>query len=135
VTDTPTEARLRRRAVAALTEAADTHDEAMRYAYRLDLRSDAQRHREASERARRGVEELLVARPAPARQDLRRQHGLSEKELAVLQLIGNGLTNVAIAAQMSLSTNTVKTYIKGAYRKLGLRSRAQAVLWWSENGS
>jgi NarL family two-component system response regulator LiaR len=54
---------------------------------------------------------------------------LSERELMVLQLIGTGLTNHDIAARLYLSDNTVKTYIRSAYRKIGVSRRSQAVLW------
>ena len=35
---------------------------------------------------------------------------------------------------MFLSINSVKTYIRSAYRKIGVTPRSQAVLWGVENG-
>ena len=59
----------------------------------------------------------------------RATEGLSDGELAVLNLIGTGLTNHDIAGRLYLSINTVKSYIRSAYRKIGVSRRAQAVLW------
>jgi LuxR family maltose regulon positive regulatory protein len=52
---------------------------------------------------------------------------LSKRELEVLQLIADGLTNQEIAARLYLSTNTVKVHTRNIYGKLGVRSRTQAV--------
>jgi LuxR family maltose regulon positive regulatory protein len=52
---------------------------------------------------------------------------LSERELEVLQLIAEGLTNREIAARLYLSLNTVKAHTRNIYGKLGVRSRTQAV--------
>lgn len=55
--------------------------------------------------------------------------GLSAREAEVLALITQGLTNEAIAQRTYLSPNSVKTYIRSAYRKIGVTRRAEAVLW------
>ncbi len=60
--------------------------------------------------------------------------GLSEREAAVLTLIARGLTNEEIARRSFLSINTIKTYIRTAYRKIGVTTRARAVAWGYENG-
>ena len=52
---------------------------------------------------------------------------LSERELEVLQLIADGLTNQEIAAQLYLSLNTVKAHTRNIYGKLDVNSRTQAV--------
>jgi len=63
------------------------------------------------------------------------QHlGLSQRESEMLTFITRGLTNEEIARGAYLSVNTVKTYIKSAYRKIGVSSRAQAVAWGYANG-
>ena len=60
--------------------------------------------------------------------------GLSEREAHVLTLIVRGLTNQEIAERSYLSPNTVKTYIRTAYKKIGVRTRAQAVAWGFRHG-
>jgi LuxR family maltose regulon positive regulatory protein len=52
---------------------------------------------------------------------------LSERELEVLQLIGEGLTNQEIANRLYLSLNTVKVHTRNIYGKLGVNNRTQAV--------
>ena len=52
---------------------------------------------------------------------------LSERELEVLELIAEGLTNQQIASRLFLSLNTVKAHARNIYGKLGVRSRTQAV--------
>jgi LuxR family maltose regulon positive regulatory protein len=51
----------------------------------------------------------------------------SERELEVLALIAAGKSNKEIAAKLFVSMATVKTHINNLYRKLGARSRTQAV--------
>jgi LuxR family maltose regulon positive regulatory protein len=52
---------------------------------------------------------------------------LSERELEVLQLIAEGLTNPEIASRLFLSLHTVKTHARNIYGKLGVHNRTQAV--------
>lgn len=63
-----------------------------------------------------------------------RSAGLSPREAEVLALIANGLTNKDIAQRAFVSPNTVKTYIRSAYRKIGVERRSQAILWAIDNG-
>jgi LuxR family maltose regulon positive regulatory protein len=51
---------------------------------------------------------------------------LSERELEVLQLIAEGLTNQEIASRLYLSLNTVKVHARNIYGKLGINNRTQA---------
>jgi len=52
---------------------------------------------------------------------------LSEREIEVLQLIAEGLTNPEIAARLFLSLHTIKTHTRNIYGKLGVNNRTQAV--------
>ncbi len=52
---------------------------------------------------------------------------LSTRELDVLRLVGQGLTNPEIAARLVLAPSTVKTHINNIYGKLGVQTRMQAV--------
>jgi DNA-binding NarL/FixJ family response regulator len=60
--------------------------------------------------------------------------GLTPREVVVLSLITQGLSNDAIARREFLSINSVKTYIRSAYRKIGVASRTQAVVWALQHG-
>lgn len=51
---------------------------------------------------------------------------LTARELEVLTLIGRGMRNGEVATQLMLSENTVSSYIKVIYRKLGISNRAEA---------
>jgi len=52
---------------------------------------------------------------------------LSERELEVLQLLAEGLTNPEIATKLFLSLNTVKVHTRNIYGKLDAHNRTQAV--------
>jgi DNA-binding NarL/FixJ family response regulator len=60
--------------------------------------------------------------------------GLSAREVEILGLITQGLHNTEIAERCFLSINSVKTYIRHAYRKIGVRDRSQAVVWCLQAG-
>jgi DNA-binding NarL/FixJ family response regulator len=60
--------------------------------------------------------------------------GLTPREVDVLSLITQGLSNQEIAEQSYLSINSVKTYIRSAYRRIGVTSRSQAVVWCLQHG-
>lgn len=63
-----------------------------------------------------------------------RKEGLTAREAEVISLIVQGLSNNEIADKAYLSLNSVKAYIKAAYRKMGVTSRSQAVLWGLDHG-
>ena len=71
--------------------------------------------------------EALAARPGSS-------VGLTERETEVLTLIAQGHTNQEIARTLYLSPNSIKTYVRTAYRKIGAGSRSQAVSWAIRNG-
>jgi DNA-binding CsgD family transcriptional regulator len=52
---------------------------------------------------------------------------LSERELEILELVAEGLTNREIASRLYLAVNTVKAHTRNIYGKLGVHSRTQAV--------
>jgi DNA-binding NarL/FixJ family response regulator len=63
-----------------------------------------------------------------------RQEGLTERESEVLALITQGKSNAEVAGLTFLSPNTVKSYIRTVYRKIGVTRRTQAVLWGVNHG-
>ena len=60
--------------------------------------------------------------------------GLTEREVEILALVAEGLSNRQIAERLFLSTGTVKWYLNQAYGKLGVNSRTQAVARGRELG-
>lgn len=62
----------------------------------------------------------------PARDHVR--HTLARRELEVLEQIAAGLSNAEIAEKLSITTETVKTYVSRILTKLDLRDRVQAVV-------
>jgi LuxR family maltose regulon positive regulatory protein len=64
---------------------------------------------------------------APASQAEGLVEPLSEREIEVLELVAQGLTNRQIAQRLFISQGTVKAHTSNIYGKLGVRSRTQAV--------
>ena len=58
-----------------------------------------------------------------------RRASLSGREREVLELVAQGLSNQEVAETLYVSINTVKTYIRNAYAKIGVTTRSQAVAW------
>ena len=63
-----------------------------------------------------------------------RAEGLTDRESEILALITQGNSNAEVAELTFLSPNTVKSYIRTIYRKIGVSSRTQAVLWGVDHG-
>jgi LuxR family maltose regulon positive regulatory protein len=91
---------------------------------------------EATERAEAAV--AMVAEPGHLAQVLRdeilrtQQHGgsppdLTDQELAILQELATGRSRNEVARALHYSVNTVKTYLRSAYRKLGVGDREEAL--------
>jgi DNA-binding NarL/FixJ family response regulator len=82
------------------------------------------------------VDESVIHRPLAAREGAvpaSRAGGLSEKEVAVLAELCNGHTNKQIAARLWLSEQTVKFHLRNIYRKLGIKSRTEALRYAYEH--
>jgi two-component system, NarL family, response regulator LiaR len=75
------------------------------------------------------VREVVVEAPAAFVRDQRKLEslGITPRELEILELIAEGLSNKEIAARVYVSENTVKTHSSRVFDKLGARRRTQAV--------
>ena len=71
----------------------------------------------------------FAARPPAAVGEDPRLAELSDREREVLALIGAGRSNAEISAGLFISMATVKSHVRHIFAKLGLRDRAQAVVY------
>lgn len=83
----------------------------------------------AARRAARDAQVLVTSRQRDARLDV-----LTPRELEVLTLVGGGLSNGEIAAELFLGEATIKTHLSNVFAKLHLRDRVQAVVLAFETG-
>lgn len=60
--------------------------------------------------------------------------GLTAREVEVLALVADGMSNAEIASKLYVSAATVKTHINNLFAKTGVRDRAQAVLYAYRHG-
>lgn len=82
---------------------------------------------------RRLIQEF-AGRPEPTPQPRPVVNGITEREREVLTLIGRGLSNSEIAAAMSISVATAKTYVTRLLAKLDARDRVHLVIIAYETG-
>jgi DNA-binding NarL/FixJ family response regulator len=81
----------------------------------------------------RRLVERFVQGPPPGG-DVTALRTLTDRETEVLRLVGRGLSNAEIAAELFLGEATVKTHLGRVFTKLGLRDRVQAVVTAYETG-
>ena len=72
---------------------------------------------------------LAQLRPPLATHHLESQVQLSDRDLQVLTLIGQGKSNREIAQNLHLTEGTVRNYVSQILGRLGVRDRTQAALW------
>ena len=75
---------------------------------------------------------VLAALTEPGAPEL--PDGLTPREVEVLQLIAEGLTNAEIAERLVVSAATVKSHVNHIFAKTGVRDRAQAVVYAYSQG-
>lgn len=61
-------------------------------------------------------------------------HGLTNRELEILRLVAEGLTNTKVAQRLFVTEQTVKFHLSNIYRKLGLSNRTEASRWAQVHG-
>ena len=86
------------------------------------------------------VREVAVAAPVPVAESFvandrkREDLNITRRELEILELVAQGLSNREIAEKLFVSENTVKTHCSRAFDKLGAKRRTQAVQLSKEFG-
>jgi DNA-binding CsgD family transcriptional regulator len=91
----------------------------------------------ASSRQKTALVELAPPPPADPfapNEKKREDLGITRRELEVLELIAQGMSNREIAGKLFVSENTVKTHSSRVFDKLGARRRTQAVQLGKEMG-
>ena len=66
-------------------------------------------------------------KPSPERLDI------SQRELGILKLVGEGLSNREIAERLNLSEGTTRNYVTSLLEKLGFRDRTQLAIFYIRN--
>jgi len=77
---------------------------------------------------------VLPGQPFVPNEKRREDLGITRRELEILELIAQGLSNREIAEKLFVSENTVKTHAGRVFDKLGARRRTQAVQLAKEFG-
>ena len=72
---------------------------------------------------------LARLREGGGREEDERLSGLTRQERSILDLIGEGMTNRQIGAELHLAEKTVKNYVSSLLAKLGMERRTQAAAW------
>ena len=73
------------------------------------------------------LEEPTMSREETQDSPVRRAEPVSARELEVLKLVAEGLTDARVAERLHLSPRTVGRHLESVYRKLGVSSRTAAV--------
>ena len=75
-----------------------------------------------------------MASTAPTRISTTNAHGLSEREVQILQCLVQGDSNKMIANRLNITEATVKVHMKSLLRKIDASNRTQAAIWALNNG-
>lgn len=87
---------------------------------------------------RQAVEGTVITRSGPPAAETPRgpqqnPGGLTERELAILKLVAEGLSNLDIASKLYVTEQTVKFHLSNIYRKLGVGNRTEATRYAYRN--
>jgi len=80
------------------------------------------------------IEELLdkskrsIQFSSPTPEQLARMEAISRREMEIMALVSESMTNEEIAQKLFLSTKTVKTHIRNIFEKTGIRNRVEAAI-------
>jgi LuxR family maltose regulon positive regulatory protein len=75
----------------------------------------------------RTLQAAIAKEDGPEPPPMQSMDALSKRELEVLQLIAEGLTNPEIGAQLYIALDTVKSHNRNIFSKLGVKNRTQAI--------
>ena len=81
---------------------------------------------------RRVIAEFARRRPAPVPDEAAAR--LTPRELDIVRLLADGMSNVEIASALVVEPSTVKSHLGRAMAKLGTRDRLQTVVWAYRSG-
>lgn len=56
--------------------------------------------------------------------------GLTSREIEIVDLVADGLTNPEVGERLGVSTQVVKNYLRIIYDKAGVWNRLELALWW-----
>ncbi len=76
----------------------------------------------------------LLRRPRVALRPAARLGELTSREVEILRLVAQGLSNAELAQALQVSEHTIKTHVSNVLAKLGLRDRVQAVVYAYQSG-
>ena len=110
----------------------DTDHKELAEAIRVVAAGRALIHPEITAQVLREFSRLTTPAPAPAPCPTPRDERLAlltDRELAILRLLGSGRTNQEISERLALSIGTVKNHISNSLSKLDVRDRTQAGLF------
>lgn len=68
---------------------------------------------------------------SPDRNQLEKMNIVSRREMEILSLVSESMTNDEIAQKLFLSTKTVKTHVRNIFEKTGIRNRVEAALLYT----
>ena len=115
----------------AVTRTLCRRSEAAAVARRALINFDRLGARPLADRARRLLRDLGERLPPPHRLVT---GDLSDRELQVVRLVAEGLSNNEIAARLYISPRTVTTHLQHVYQRLGLASRTALIRWALDRG-
>ena len=59
---------------------------------------------------------------------------MTAREQQVLELLCRGTSSAGVAKAVGVAKNTVRNYVSGIYKKLGVHSRAELIVWARRHG-
>jgi DNA-binding NarL/FixJ family response regulator len=77
---------------------------------------------------------VLAGADGSPRPRIQASHHLTERQVEVLRLVADGLSNRAIGARLTISPRTAERHVQDVYLRIGVSSRAAAAMYAMEHG-